>query len=179
MGNTTRFDEAFKELMLSEGGFSKDPQDPGNWTTGIVGRGDLKGTKYGIAANSYGHLDIASLTLEDAKAIYKADYWDVWEVQGLSAPMPDTLLYELFDASVNAGRGNAVRFLQRALKVADDGKVGQVTVEALDKALSEHGIARVEQWFLAEKLDHYTKLRTWERFGRGWARRVVQNLRNV
>lgn len=173
------FDESFKELIGSEGGYSEDPNDPGNWTSGIIGKGELKGTKYGIAANTYGHLDIAKLTLDDAKEIYRRDYWDIWQFDGLSAPLPESLLFELFDASVNCGKGNAKRFLQRAIKVADDGLIGSVTISALDAALTNSGIARVEQWFIAEKLEHYTELKAWERFGRGWSKRVVKSLRNV
>lgn len=174
-----QFDDAFKELINVEGGWSDDPKDPGNWTSGVIGKGELVGTKYGIAANTYGHMNIKQLSLDDAKGIYKRDYWDVWRFDGLSSPLPDSLQYELFDASVNAGRGNASRFLQRAVKVADDGAIGTVTIKALDDALTEFGIARVEQWFLAEKLTHYTSLKIWERYGRGWARRVAANLRNV
>jgi lysozyme family protein len=174
-----QFNNAFDELIDSEGSYSDDPQDPGNWTSGVCGKGECKGTKYGIAANSYGSLDIKRLTLDDAKAIYKRDYWDVWQFNGLTSPLPDSLQYELFDAAVNTGLGNASRFLQRALKVADDGAIGNVTIKALDDALTNFGIARVEQWFLAEKLDHYTNLSTWGRFGRGWTKRVVKSLKNI
>lgn len=173
------FDAAFVELIDSEGGYSDDSQDPGNWTSGVIGKGKLVGTKYGIAANTYGNLDIAALTLDDAKAIYKRDYWDIWQFDGLSGELPDALHFELFDAAVNMGSGNARRFLQRALSVADDGKIGVVTVAALDVALKEKGVARVEMQFLAEKLEHYTNLSTWQRFGRGWTKRVVKSLKNI
>ncbi|MEB4592335.1 glycosyl hydrolase 108 family protein [Candidatus Thiothrix sp. Deng01] len=173
------FGQAFAELVSSEGGYSNDPQDPGNWTSGIIGKGQLKGTKYGIAANTYGDMDIANLTLEQAKDIYKRDYWDIWQLDGLSHQVPDALVFELFDAAVNAGVGNARRFLQRAVGVADDGLIGSATISALDRALEANGIARVEMWFLAEKLEHYTRLKSFDRFGRGWARRVVKSMRNI
>ena len=46
------FDEAFKRLIGHEGGYSTDRRDPGNWTGGRVGVGTLKGTKFGLAANT-------------------------------------------------------------------------------------------------------------------------------
>ncbi len=175
-----KFDDAFIEVVGSEGCFSDDRMDPGNWTCGVLGKGELKGTKFGISAASYPYLDICNLTLEEAKEIYRRDYWDIWQpLEGLPGGMPDSLLFELFDASVNTGRGNAIRFLQRSIDVVADGRVGLVTIEALDTALRENGIARVEQWFLAEKLEHYTRLTSWDRFGRGWARRVAKSLRNI
>lgn len=52
------FDKAFDRLIGHEAGYSNDRRDPGNWTGGIVGKGQLKGTKFGIAANTYPNLDI-------------------------------------------------------------------------------------------------------------------------
>lgn len=47
------FDKAFNRLIGHEAGYSNDRRDPGNWTGGKVGIGTLKGTKFGIAANTY------------------------------------------------------------------------------------------------------------------------------
>jgi hypothetical protein len=44
------FDRAFEETIGLEGGFSRNPDDNGNWTGGRRGLGELKGTKYGISA---------------------------------------------------------------------------------------------------------------------------------
>lgn len=174
------FEEAFDELARSEGEFGDDSRDAGNWTSGVVGKGKLNGTKYGISAASYPQLDIKNITLAEAKEIYRRDYWDVWVgLEGLSAEMPPSFIKELFDAGVNAGKGNAKRFLQRAINVLDDGLIGDVTIAALDRAFSDYGIARVEQWFLGENLDHYTELSIWTIYGRGWAKRIARRLKNI
>jgi len=62
------FEESFKVLIGHEGGYSDDRNDPGNWTGGKVGVGELLGTKYGVAANSYPMEDIQGLTLETSAA---------------------------------------------------------------------------------------------------------------
>ena len=59
------FERAFEKLIDHEKGLSLDPKDRGNWTTGVIGKGELKGTKYGVSAMSYPHLDIRNLTLEN------------------------------------------------------------------------------------------------------------------
>ena len=41
--------QAFDLLIGHEGGYTDNPKDPGNWTSGKVNQGQLKGTKYGIA----------------------------------------------------------------------------------------------------------------------------------
>ena len=69
---TTTFDTAFANVIGLEGGYTDDPRDRGNWTGGTVGQGKLRGTKYGISAAAFPTLDIANLTLDAAKAIYRA-----------------------------------------------------------------------------------------------------------
>ena len=79
----------------------------------------------------------------------------------------------MFDAAVNHGIGNAIRILQRAVGVADDGLVGQITLAAIN----EKSLDDVLVLFNAERLEFYAKLKTFPTFGRGWTRRVASNLR--
>ena len=104
MPDTEVFAHCFAETVGEEGGFSADPDDPGNWTGGSIGLGACRGTKFGISAASYPALDIASLSLEDAKAIYARDYWA--PIQG--DKLPPALAMIVFDAAVNAGVGTAL-----------------------------------------------------------------------
>ena len=68
------FNKVFDRVIGHEGGFQADPKDRGNWTSGVVGQGELKGTKFGLAAMTYPHLDIKNLTVDQAKAIYFEDW---------------------------------------------------------------------------------------------------------
>lgn len=161
--------KAFDRIIGHEGGFQADPRDRGNWTGGKVGAGVLKGTKYGIAAMTYPDLDIESLTLEWAQAIYHRDWWLPLRM----ADMPKGAPYQLFDAAINHGTGRAIQFMQRAARVADDGKLGPITRAAVIDMDHNDFLLR----FLAERLEYFTRVTTWESYGRGWARRVAENLR--
>ena len=163
------FDEVFARLIGHEGGFSDDPKDPGNWTGGRPGAGKLLGTKYGIAANTYPDLDIKALTLDQAKAIYRRDWWDKIHADQL----PGAVAFQLWDFAVNAGITRAVISLQRAVGVADDGKLGPRTLAAVNAMPVPDVIAR----FNAERLEFYASLSTWPTYGKGWVRRVAGNLR--
>jgi lysozyme family protein len=79
------------------------------------------------------------------------------------------------DAAVNHGIGNAIRWLQRAADLADDGIVGPRTLARVGDCDAADLVLR----FNAERLDFYTKLSTWGTFGKGWARRVAGNLRHA
>lgn len=156
---STLFDVYFERLIGHEGGYVNDPKDPGGET------------KYGISKRAYPHVDIKALTLDEARAIYRRDYWQ----RARCEDMPPGMAFDLFDAAVNSGVGQAIRWLQRAVGVADDGVVGPVTIAAVRRFDAEALQAR----FMGQRLQFMTQLSTWDRFGKGWARRIAANLMQV
>ncbi len=162
------FDKSFKRVIGHEGGYTNDPDDKGNWDSGKVGQGSLKGTKFGISAMSYPHLDIENLTLEQAKQIYFQDFWCKKKIDQL----PDVMQYQMFDAGINHGYVNANKMLQRALGVNDDGVIGPITLRAAN-SMDELALALE---FNKERLHFYTRIKTFDKYGRGWSRRLADNL---
>lgn len=163
------FTIAIDRLIGHEGGYSDNRNDPGNWTGGRVGVGELKGTKFGIAANTYPTLDIKNLTRDQAVAIYRRDFWDSIRGDGLTLEVG----FQLLDGAVNSGITQAVRWLQRAVGVADDGLIGPVS-QAAFKAADQNDAVLL---FNAERLEFMTRLSNWPDAGKGWARRIAANLR--
>ncbi len=164
----TDFNTAFDRLFDNEGGFQNDPRDPGNWTGGKVNKGRLLGTKYGISAQTYPFLDIPNITREDAKSIYKQDWWDELNMQAY----PPSLTYQLFDAAVNHGIYNANKLLQYAVSAKADGIIGTRSHAAIARTEKNDLLLR----FLAERLLFMTDIGIWKYNGRGWARRIAHNL---
>ncbi|MDA5564379.1 glycosyl hydrolase 108 family protein [Cobetia sp. MMG027] len=162
------FGVAFERVIGHEGGLSLHRRDPGNWTGGSVGVGVLRGTRFGISAARYPREDIQNLTLDRAKQLYRRDFWD----RAQADQFPPAVAYQTFDAAVNHGPGTAIRFLQRALDVADDGHVGAVTLGALERSDIDDVLKR----FNAERIRFYVKLSSFADFGRGWMERVATNL---
>lgn len=162
------FEQAFDRLIGHEGKFTDDKNDRGNWTTGIIGKGILKGTKYGISAMTYPDFDIKNLTLNQAKEIYKRDWWDKLNADNLDP----AIVFQVWDFAINAGMGTAKRKLQKSVGMAEDGIIGPLTIKAIQKA----DLNDVLMKFNAERLNHYTSLSTWPRYGKGWTLRVAQQL---
>jgi lysozyme family protein len=160
------FDNAFSVVIGEEGGYTANPADPGNWTGGKVGAGTCAGTNYGISAAAYPNLNISGLTLDQAKAIYKADYWD--RVCGDQLPPAIALL--VFDAAVNSGPVRAACWLQNALKVKPDGVLGPLTLAAAANCAGQGAAVLAE--YQAQRLLFLSGLPTWRTFGLGWSRRV-------
>lgn len=153
---TINYETAVDRVLKHEGGYVFNARDPGGET------------KFGISKRSYPDVDIRALTLDDAKAIYHRDFWLPCG-QGLD----NELKYQVFDAAVNHGIGNAVRMLQRAVGVVDDGWWG----ENSQRAYTNMQKTDVAMRFLAERLEFMRKLKTFQTFGAGWCGRIVQNMR--
>jgi lysozyme family protein len=162
----TVFEQAFAIVVGEEGALSTDPADPGNWTGGACGRGICRGTKYGIAAAAHPELDIAALTLAQARSLYLAQYWDAAH----ASELPPPLALMMFDAAVNSGLEKAVRWLQAALGCNVDGSMGSATIGAARAHSNDSDGLCVD--FLALRLEWLTTLPTWRLFGLGWTRRI-------
>lgn len=152
-----KFDMFIERVLSSEGGYVNNASDPGGET------------KWGIAKRSYPSLNIKELTREQAKEIYRRDFWDRIDGNRLH----EDVAFQVLDAAVNHGAENAIRWLQRAAGVADDGHLGPISNAAIARTPAVDLVLR----FNAERLEFYTKLSTWSSFGKGWCRRVSQNLR--
>lgn len=160
------FDDAFTYVVGEEGKLSTDPKDRGNWTGGKIGVGILKGTKYGISAAAYPLLDIANLSLSDAKAIYKRDYWD--ELEGDTFPFGNALC--LFDFGVNAGISEAVRVAQKAIGLTVDGILGLITTQAIENMPPQVFAPLFTQY----RKQAYHQMAGFEHEGKGWLARADQ-----
>jgi lysozyme family protein len=144
------FEQAFAVIIGNEGGFTNNQADPGNWTGGKCGEGECRGTKYGISAKAYPTLDIAGLTLDQARATYKRDYWD--RINGDTLPPPLALI--VFDAAVNNGVSRARQWLALAQK-------------------QPRGWPECSE-FQAQRMAFMASLPTWKTFGLGWSRRLAR-----
>jgi lysozyme family protein len=159
------FTISFQFTIGQEGGFTKDPTDKGDWTGGQVGAGTLKGTKYGISAASYPGLDIQNLTLDQAMAIYKSDYWNA--IQGDQLPL--AVAKVAFDTAVNSGVSSAAKMLQRIVGVYVDGKIGPISVAAINKA----DPIPTAQELLVQRVLLDTQASQWQIDKVGWVRRTI------
>ena len=154
------FDDAFTRLLGHEGGFVDHPADPGGATNWGV-------TQRVARANSYTG-DMRDFPQDAAKTIYRKAYWDSVRADEL----PGGLRYAVFDAAVNSGPTQAVKWLQRAVGAADDGRIGPQTLSMARAAQPDFAARRM----LALRLRFMADLKTWPHFSRGWARRVADLL---
>lgn len=154
---SVKFLTTINRVLGHEGGYVHDKNDPGGETN------------WGISKRSYPSVSIKTLTRNQAIAIYYRDFWLKAHCEELS----DGAGYQLMDSAVNSGISQSIRFMQRAVGVADDGIYGPITLAAIRKVTETDFI----MLFLAERLEFMTKLKNWTNHGKGWTRRIAQNLR--
>lgn len=130
------FDRVMAFILAEEGGLVNNPADPGGLT------------KYGISKRAYPTLDIANITVDDAKAIYRNNYWNTLGLDG--EKFGPALV--LMDCAVNQGVKRAMQFKD---KVSTSSQPFVVA-------------------FQAERALHYASLSTFPTFGRGWMRRLMR-----
>jgi len=159
--NKTKFDIYFDRLIGHEGGYVNDPYDPGgetNW--GITKR----------VATEFGYIGpMSAMKRKQARVLYRKFFWEKYKMD----IFPKCLAFQLFDACVNHGHENMIRMLQRAVDVVDDGLWGKHSQQALMQIPMED----VVMLFISERLRFFTKLKKFDKYGRGWTRRVATDLR--
>jgi lysozyme family protein len=113
--------------------------------------------------------DLKNLTLDEAKAIASANYWN--KVQADKLPGGVDLLAG--DFAFNSGPQQAVRTLQRCVGLVGsdvDGFMGPVTLNACLKA-NPRSLIRT---YVAARLAFMQGLDTWEQNKGGWQERLVK-----
>lgn len=160
------FDKAFEYVLGHEGGYVNDPLDPGGKT------------KFGISSRTYPDLDIANLSVCQAKEIYKEDWWVLY---GYDRINDFAVATKVFDLAVNIGPSPAHKILQRALHatgqrhVTVDGLIGPQTLAAFEKVDLLGLMAAIK----AEAAWHYRNLvqrrPELQRFINGWLNRAYSD----
>ncbi|TCP42121.1 holin-associated N-acetylmuramidase [Rhodovulum marinum] len=145
-----------EEIVIREGGFVNDPDDPGGATKHGVTLATLRRLKADITGDGL-------VTVDDVKALSPEEAVDVFIVHYFQRPrihlLPEVLQPSVFDMFVNAG-SNAVRILQRLFndmgqRVTVDGVIGPHTALAAETAAAAapdhiadaYGIARRNYYY--------------------------------
>lgn len=155
MDSDQKFNIAFKSVIGEEGGYVNDPRDPGGET------------KFGIAKRFHPSIDIKNLTLDQARAIYREQYWDpaACDLLGTGAAVA------YFDGIVNMGLKTAPMLMQASLGEVADSIIGPRTRAAMRQRADDPEL--VVQ-FMAERGVYYASRPHFDTFGRGWLRRVIR-----
>ncbi|WP_420132189.1 glycoside hydrolase family 108 protein [Rhodopseudomonas sp.] len=163
------FTKCMPVILRYEGGYSNHPRDPGGVTLeGIIqrvydGYRDRKGLPHRALTAA---MQRTPEWIAERNEIYRLQYWNA--IRGDELPAGIDLF--LFDSAVNSGPFQAVKWLQRALKLSEvSGHLGEVTMAAL-QAHPDHDALIADM--ASRRLGMLKQLKTWDAFGGGWSKRV-------
>ncbi|MEP4195815.1 MAG: holin-associated N-acetylmuramidase [Aliishimia sp.] len=177
--------EIAEEIVVREGGYVNDPDDPGGATNWGVTIHTMR--RLGLDLNRDGRItsaDVRKLSRRQAVDIFVQHYFERPGIAGL----PKVLQASVFDMYVNAG-GNAVKILQRLLRdmgqtVDVDGALGPQTRAAAQAAYEKapdyiadaYAIARRNYYFrLADRRAASRKYARTRAGGKGgWIKRAEE-----
>jgi lysozyme family protein len=145
------FDSAIKHVLRWEGEYVNDKDDLGGET------------KYGITKRRYPNLNIADLTVEEAVAIYRRDFYEELNINLL----PKHLQYIVFDGCINQGPGWTIKALQKLSGVKADGVIGPLTANA---AKDVHLVAMISKRY--NRYVFIARYRNNKKFLKGWLNRL-------
>jgi lysozyme family protein len=159
----TTYARAMKGIHVSEGGYVNHPKDPGGATNfGITQRvyDDYRESK-GLTRRS-----VKQITSQEVADIYRTQYADKIRYDDLPAGID----YSTLDGAVNSGVSRGAKWLQAALGITADGKVGTQTIATATKA---DGIKIVKS-MCAKRMSFLRGLGIFSTFGKGWTSRVAR-----
>lgn len=162
------YDQSLKYVLLYEGGYTNDPNDPGGPTNyGIIQREyDAYRKKNGATTQS-----VKYITKDEYSEIYRKQYAD----PVLFDELPSGIDFAILDYSINSGIGRAVKDLQRYLGFTGldiDGGLGKKTLAAVGESMRKDG-EKVIKDYCEIRLAFLQRLSTFQYFGKGWTRRVM------
>ncbi|MER8375736.1 glycosyl hydrolase 108 family protein [Mesorhizobium sp. M1406] len=154
------FARALALVLKSEGGWSDNPADPGGATMKGVTLANFRRYVKADATKA----DLRSIGDAQLATIYRRFYWDAV----LGAELPNGVDFAVFDFAVNSGPGRAAKYLQAAVGVAQDGRIGPATLAAVEAKPA--GV--IIDALCDARLAFLKRLPTWATFGRGWSDRI-------
>lgn len=175
----SNFEQAIEYVIKNEGGYSNDIHDSG------------KETQFGISSSS-GYLEAAikkgllpecttikSLTVEQAKIIYKHFFWDHLKLDNV---INQSIATKILDTCVNVGNTWGIKLLQRAIRAAtgvkldEDGICGNATFEAIRQSLSSNLLSAYKSECAGYYRSIVARKPDQDVFIRGWLNRAYGNL---
>jgi lysozyme family protein len=155
------FDKAIVKTLAREGGakFTDIPADKGG------------ATKYGISQAAYPNVDIRNLTEQQAREIYKRDYWDRVRGDDIKSQV---IAEAIFDTAVNMGVRTTSRMVQRILEIEpSDGILGSASLGVINQAEDKDFVPQ----FALAKIAYYASICNKDysqaKFLLGWINRTL------
>lgn len=172
VGKFMSIEKYITRIIEREGGFVDHPSDKGG------------PTKFGITLTTLSEWRKKDVSKDDVNNLQTAEAYEIYKTKyllnsGINNIADDHLKALMLDAAVNHGISRAVKFLQEALKIQQDGVIGPVTIQCANAA----SIPLLKLKYLAIRIRFYgaiiTDNPTQAVFAKGWLNRSAELLEEL
>jgi lysozyme family protein len=178
-----KFDAAFELVLIHEGGYVNDPDDPGGETYKGIARKmnpdwigwdiiDLLKTKAGFpdSLSEKHEVEINTQLQYEVKSFYHSNFW--MKISG--DKINNQLVAEsIFDFAVNGGTGVSIALAQGVLGIKSDGVCGPKTCEAINLFNPQHFLAAYAIAKITRYISICTKRPASKKYFFGWVIRAL------
>ena len=137
------YNEAYKKLLIVEGGYVNDPDDAGGETYAGISRrfnsnakfwkviDEIKSTNPNYKAKDINAILKKNNTVQgEIKNIYKNNYWNTINLDDIRS---QKIAESIFDSAVNCGVSATIKLLQRTLMIKETGKFTKDIIDKINR----------------------------------------------
>ncbi len=179
LNTMAEFKKAYEKMLIHEGGYVNDPDDPGGETYKGVSRKihskwdgwmivDTLKIQSGFPANLEKDAGLQQM-IED---FYQTMFWDSIRGDKIESQL---IAESIFDFGVNAGIRTSVILAQMAVDAAADGIIGPKTLAALNSSDEEKFLAEFTIAKIARYINIVKKRPASKKYFYGWVRRALND----
>ena len=163
--NKGDFNKAINKMLNLEGGKTYEKSDRGGKTNLGITQRTYNDWKDSIKQP---RADVFKITVEEAKEIYKKNYWDI--IKG--SKLPHSVAQAILSMALTDGPQDAIRHTQKILGIPPTGTMGPVTMKAIWTATKQKGESKLTNYIVDKQIQRYQSDEQAKTYGRGWTNRA-------
>ena len=159
------FDSAINKMLNLEGGKTYEKSDRGGKTNFGITQRTFNTWRDSIKQP---RADVFKITQEEAKEIYKKNYWDL--IKG--SQLPHDVAQAILSMALTDGPQDAIKHTQKILGIPPTGIMGPITMKAIWSAAKQKGTKKLTNYIVDKQIQRYQSDEQAETYGRGWTNRA-------
>jgi len=163
--NKGNFDRAINKMLNLEGGKTYEKSDRGGKTNLGITQRTYNDWKDSIKQP---RADVFNITVEEAKEIYKQNYWNI--IKG--SKLPHSIAQAILSMALTDGPQDAIRHTQKILGIPPTGTMGPITMKAIWSAAKQKGESKITNYIVDKQIQRYQSDEQAKTYGKGWTNRA-------
>ena len=159
------FNEAINKMLNLEGGKTYEKSDRGGKTNFGITQRTFNTWRDSIKKP---RADVFTIKQEEAKEIYKKNYWDL--IKG--SQLPHDVAQAILSMALTDGPQDAIKHTQKILGIPPTGVMGPITMKSIWSAAKQKGTKKLTNYIVDKQIQRYQSDEQAKTYGKGWTNRA-------